>query len=539
MSPRFISAIGFLLCASTAMGADLWTVQTVPTRNAANGQPVTVAIAVPKEAGTAANAPVVRHVLLYPQSGRAQLKAASGSTALALNGIWTRLMPQLQAFGVVVVYLDAPSDADHRGISNRLSAELRKDISAAAKEVQKMFPTAQLHLAGLSVVAPLLDAVNDLDGIGRVVLAASTLRDSRTSDWSGLRKPVLMLQAPSATCDTAAYPEVALLAQRSHFTLVQVGYERQETKADCSRTSQHEMYGQEAAVAQTVADWLDGKAVPAVIGYPAPQVAWREEVISYQAPSTFGTNKLEATLLLPDVQKHGAGPYPVMVWNHGDIEVDATPMRYKSRVREILVAREFLQMGVAVLTPARRGVGLSEGVYPKFSTVQDSDATYKARVHAQDIMPALAWLKTRAELDTTRIVISGQSAGGYSAMYIASQNVAGIVGAVDFSGGRTDKAGTGTAGFLNPMMVNGFAEFGATTRIPTLWVFAENDSRYTVNTILACHEAFQKAGGKARLLLTPPIEGDGHHVYHKPDLWRAALFEYLTEIGVVRAQQTQ
>jgi len=129
--------------------------------------------------------------------------------------------------------------------------------------------------------------------------------------------------------------------------------------------------------------------------------------------------------------------------------------------------------------------------------------------------------------------MAGQSAGGYSTMYIASQNPAGLIGAIDFSGGRNDiKIGSGP-GYLNQMMVNGFAEFGKTTRIPALWVFAENDSRYTANTIRASHEAFQAAGGKARLSLNASLEGDGHFIYHKPELWRAALNEYLGEIGAV------
>ena len=199
----------------------------------------------------------------------------------------------------------------------------------------------------------------------------------------------------------------------------------------------------------------------------------------------------------------------------------------------MVVAREFLQLGVAVLMPARRGVGMSEGTYPTGFSAGDADATYKARVHAEDILPALAWLKTRKDLDAGRVILSGQSAGGYTTMYLASQNPAGLIGAIDFSGGRTNMTGASGPTNLNQMMVSGFAEFGKTTRPPTLWVFAENDSRYTSTTIRASYEAFQAAGGKGRLLLSPPIEGDGHFIYAKPSFWRATLKEYLDEIGAV------
>jgi len=209
-------------------------------------------------------------------------------------------------------------------------------------------------------------------------------------------------------------------------------------------------------------------------------------------------------------------------------------MRYKRRMRELTVAWEFLRHGIAVAVPARRGVALSEGNYPGGFARYDGDPTYKARVHAQDILAALDYLRTRSEIDAQRIILGGQSAGGYSIMYIASTNPAGVIGAVDFSGGRTDATRLEAAAFLHRTMINGFEELGKTTRVPTLWVFAENDSKYTANTIRAAHEAFVKAGGKARLLLSPPIAGDGHFVYHKPDLWREALHDFLGEIGVLK-----
>ena len=521
-----------LLSTSALAFAQTWTVQTIPTR-VVDGKPVSVAFAMPAAMPGQADLPPVRHVLVYPQPlGSQQIKVASGDTALSLGGTWIRALPQLQQQGVTLAYLDPPSDADRKAITSRPSREVRIDLQAVAKQLRQQFPDAQLHLAGFAAVAPLLDLAGDLDGFSKVVLAASALGHNRTSDWSSLRKPVLILHAPSAQCDSAPFIETQLQAARSRFKLVQVGYEKQEAKEDCGPNSQHVLQGHEAAIAKAVADWLDDKDTTSVIGYATPQIAWREEVVTYAGPSTFGSNLLEATLLLPEASRFGAGPYPVLVFNHGDVDLGLSAVRYKSRIRDMRVAREFLQLGMAVLMPARRGVGMSGGNIRSGFSTNDADATYKARIQSEDILPALAWLKSRPELDANRLVLSGQSAGGYCTMYLASQNVAGLIGAIDFSGGRNDIK-DGNAGYLNPMMVNGFAEFGKTTRVPTLWVFAENDSRYTANTIRASHEAFQAAGGKARLLLSPPIEGDGHHIYHKPALWRAAVKSYLQEIGVV------
>jgi len=520
-----------LLCGASLPRAQDWTVQTLPTRVSPSGQKVTLAIAAytPASSGTQP----VRHVLVYPQSsGTPQLKVADGATALDLNGLWMRGPMHFRERGIALVYVDPPSDAERRNLNTRPRREVQQDLAAALKQVQQSFPGAQIHLAGFAQVAPLLDVAADIDGVSKVVLASSVLRNNRTSDWSALRKPVLMLQAPGAQCDAAPFLEAQATAQRGRFTLLRVGYERQDAKEDCGRTSQHALQGQEAAAAGAVADWLDGQQLAPAIGNANAQVAWREELVTYQVPGAFGGNQLEATLLLPEARSFGEGPYPVMVWSHGDIEPDHSAMQYKSRIREMPVMREFLQMGVAVLIPARRGVGLSQGSYPRNFSTTDADTTYKARVHAEDILPAIAWLKTRPMLDTSRLILAGQSAGGYTTMYLASQNLPGLIGAVDFSGGRTQMTQSFTPNYLNRMMVSGFAEFGKTTRVPTLWIFTENDSRYSAETIRASYEAFQAAGGKGRLQLSPPIEGDGHLVYLKPELWRAALKEYLGEIGV-------
>ena len=159
----------------------------------------------------------------------------------------------------------------------------------------------------------------------------------------------------------------------------------------------------------------------------------------------------------------------------------------------------------------------------------------RAMLKVADGSTALAlnvpWVNAAAELNARGVAVAFADApSDANKRGLASMNVQGVVGAVDFSGGRTDKNGNGEAGFLNAMMVRGFAEFGQTTRVPTLWVFAENDSRYTANTIRASYQAYVEAGGQATLSLSPPIEGDGHFVHQKPDLWRPALRTYLSTL---------
>jgi dienelactone hydrolase len=503
-----------------------WSVDTIVTRTPAEGEPVTTTIAVRTPVS-----PPVRHVVLYPSpNGRPFLKMTSGNTELDLIGPWVRASDSLNDRGIAVVFADAPSDAWGRSIEVRASAEVREDLQAIVAHLGKMFAGIPIHL-GLfgSATLPALDVASRINGIKRIAVASGDLRNARTSGWRGLKPPVMLIHAPSATCGATPFLEAQWFARNNGFTLVKAGYEQPAAQFDCGDGSQHVLSRLETEFAETVLHWFDGTEVPKHIGHPNPPTAWREQAVTYPAPGIFGVNQLEMTLLFPQ----GAGPFPLVVFNHGDVEMDAAVIRYRQRMREVIVAGEFLQHGIAVAIPARRGVGLSEGSYPGGFAQFDGDPTYKARVHAQDILPALAYLKARPEFDARRIVLAGHSAGGFSVMYIASTRPSGVIGVVSFSGGRTDANGWDGAGTLNKMMVSGFAQLGRTTRIPALWVFAENDSRYSVQTIRASHAAYVKAGGVARLSLSAPIAGDGHFIYHRPELWREALQGFLREHGVL------
>ncbi|MGH8700805.1 MAG: alpha/beta hydrolase family protein [Burkholderiales bacterium] len=526
----FLIAAAIHSQAQTGAPAQSWIIETLSIRTLGEGEQATMAVALRVPAGQP-----VKHVVLYRSPNtKPVLKSSSGSSALSLSGPWVRASALLNERGIAVAFADAPSDAQGGSLRMRSPADMRQELQAGVNYLRNRFAGIPVHLGVYSnAAAPTLDAVSRVDGVTRIAIVSGGFLDSRTSDWSGLRIPVMLVHAPSALCEAAPFLEAGLVARKNRFALVVAGYEKPEAKPGCGRGSQHVLTNLENEFADTVVRWFEGAELPGSIGYPNPQTAWREQIVTFPAPGFVGINQLELTVLLPE----GSGPFPVMVFNHGDVHLDHSAMRYKRRIREPTVAWEFLRHGIAVAVPARRGVALSEGNYPSGFARYDGDPTYKARVHAQDILAALDYLRTRSEIDAQRIILAGQSAGGYSIMYIASTNPPGVIGAVDFSGGRTDATQLEGPAFLHKTMVSGFEELGKTTRIPTLWVFAENDSKYTANTIRAAHEAFVKAGGKARLLLSPPTAGDGHFIYHKPELWREALQDFLREIGVLKVPE--
>ena len=53
-------------------------------------------------------------------------------------------------------------------------------------------------------------------------------------------------------------------------------------------------------------------------------------------------------------------------------------------------------------------------------------------------------------------------------------------------------------------------EFGTKSRIPMLWIYAENDTYFGPDLANRMHKAFTEAGGKAEFRIFPPFGSDGH-----------------------------
>jgi len=84
-------------------------------------------------------------------------------------------------------------------------------------------------------------------------------------------------------------------------------------------------------------------------------------------------------------------------------------------------------------------------------------------------------------------------------------------------------------------MVWNFARFGSTARMPTLWLYAENDSFFRPGLVSRMRAAFRGSGGTAKLVMLPPLSADGHALFYAPG-GRALLFpemnHFLREQGL-------
>jgi pimeloyl-ACP methyl ester carboxylesterase len=117
--------------------------------------------------------------------------------------------------------------------------------------------------------------------------------------------------------------------------------------------------------------------------------------------------QLAGSLFMPK----GAGPWPAVVLVHGSGPLNRDEDIFGHKVLLVL-ADHLARQGIAVLRYDKRGIGASTGAYKTATTLDFAD----------DAQAALAFLRTRPEVDTRRIGMVGHSEGGLIAPIVAARD---------------------------------------------------------------------------------------------------------------------
>jgi dienelactone hydrolase len=260
----------------------------------------------------------------------------------------------------------------------------------------------------------------------------------------------------------------------------------------------------------------------------------REEIVTIPLHAATTQEKifpLTGTLFQPQ----GAGPFPVVILNHGSPS-RARDRDIMGRYRLIPQVREILRLGFAVLVPMRRGYGASPGDFVENTGSCANSPRYDraGSESARDVLSAIEFVRTRPTLDHRRIVLMGQSAGGFASLATAALAPQGVVAVVNMAGGR---GGNGKDGIpcATDSMAAVIAGYARTTTVPVLWLYSENDKYFGPAASKAWYQAFQTAGGKGRFVLGPPHGNDGHLLFYAADglpVWSAAVESFLRDFGV-------
>ena len=261
-----------------------------------------------------------------------------------------------------------------------------------------------------------------------------------------------------------------------------------------------------------------------------PSVPLNETVIRIPmtVPRPGGVQRLnlEASLYRPS----SPGPFPLVVLSHG------TPRPPRQRVGERLrydaQSWKFVSMGFAVVIPMRRGYGHSQGDYAEGEGLCANSHFYEAGLEsARDLQATVKYVSALPGIDRERLVLAGHSSGGFASLVLASQGLPGVRGVINFAGGR------GSSEILNcspDKLIGACALAGRTTRVPTLWIYAQNDSYFPPSLARKMSAAFRQAGGQVEFVMLPPFSEEGHYLF--TDVrglarWTPEVNRFLNDLG--------
>ena len=261
---------------------------------------------------------------------------------------------------------------------------------------------------------------------------------------------------------------------------------------------------------------------------------YREQEWRIPVPDADGATPrlLEALLYRPA----GEAPRPLVVVNHGSPrrQGDRAGMRADWAGR---AAAFFVAEGYAVLVPMRRGYGRSPGEANDGARGPCSHPDYAdagLRVGRQ-VLDIVEYMKGQAFVDARRIVLAGQSAGGFASLAAAGWNPAGVAAVINFAGGRGSRAANDVCG--EARLVEAMGRFGAGARLPSLWLYAENDLFFRPDLARRMHAAYALGGARSSLHILGAYGSDGHGFVRRAESageWQPLVRAFLASLGPQR-----
>jgi dienelactone hydrolase len=224
-----------------------------------------------------------------------------------------------------------------------------------------------------------------------------------------------------------------------------------------------------------------------------------------------GAITLQTTIYKPD----GAGPFPMIVFNHGKIPGDP---RMQERSDPLPFAREFVRRGYVVVAPNRQGFGQSGGVYHQ----DGCDVERNGISQAGDVAATVDYMSKQPYVDAAHIVVAGTSHGGLATMAYGTQAAPGVRALINFSGGLRQDACTDWQGNLT----SAFGTYGDKTKVPSLWI---------APLVAGMYAAYIAHGASAKMVDYGSYKNDAHRLVGDRDgvhVWWPAVEAFLARVGM-------
>jgi dienelactone hydrolase len=241
-----------------------------------------------------------------------------------------------------------------------------------------------------------------------------------------------------------------------------------------------------------------------------------------------GPKGLEAVLVRPDLP----GRFPLALVNHGSPR-EASERPEMTPMGMLPELEEFARRGFVAVAVMRRGYGGSGGGWAEtYGSCANPDYAAAAEAAASDLRASIAHLSTRDDVDLSRIISVGVSAGGFASVALTADPPKGLVAAISFAGARGSLSSDHVCG--EDALVSTFGKLGAHSRVPMLWVFAKNDHFFGPVLAERLRHAFVAAGGSVSFVQSPAFGSDGHSLFSLAGtrIWAPLVDSFLRDHGL-------
>ena len=201
------------------------------------------------------------------------------------------------------------------------------------------------------------------------------------------------------------------------------------------------------------------------------------------------------------------GPLPIALITHGKAAhlggmLDVRAAGFDGQ------ARDLARRGWLAVVVVRRGFGNSDGPIPVAVKCDTTSFVPAFEAAADDLQATLDVVAQRPDADASRIIAIGVSAGGASVVALGARNPKGLLGVINVSGGlRMEECSK------EDVLVDMYRQYGVTSRVPNLWLYAKNDSFFGPDLVERMREAYLNGGGDAKLVMFEPLGDDGHRLF--------------------------
>lgn len=208
--------------------------------------------------------------------------------------------------------------------------------------------------------------------------------------------------------------------------------------------------------------------------------------------------------------------WPGIVMTHG--RNGPHPTRNKKEVYNYYsINMKMAEKGCAVLFLVRRGYGNSQGNDSEFLDTPEESGI----AAGLDLKAGTIFLRNIDGIEKNSLKIFGHSQGGWAALGAACEEIEGVKTVVNLCGGTNyKKMGSGAiTEKVQADWIIGAGELGKINKIPTIWIYSENDRNHPPEKVKLAFNEYLKNGGIGQLHILPPYKENGHMIVASPELF--------------------